>query len=364
MKFPKLLLVTSCITVAVAITCSSNSVESEETETEEKVPNQEHFMNAFEMNEVLGRGINLGNALEAPEEGEWGMVIEEEFIQLIKDAGFESVRIPIRWNAHAAWNEPYKIHDSFFERVDEVIGWSLDRGLAVMINIHHYDELMETPHAHRNRLSGIWKQIASRYKEYPEEVVFEVLNEPHDNLNPDLWNVYLSEVTEEIRGTNTHRVIVAGTANWGGFHGLQDLELPDDDQIIVTIHNYNPFHFTHQGAGWAGPDSEDWLGTTWSGTEEEKNELDEEFDTAKEWADEHGRPLHLGEFGAFERADDESRELWTTYIREAAELRDFSWAYWEFGSGFGVYDRNAQQWRDYLLRALIPSPELDSNQGD
>ncbi len=177
------------------------------------------------------------------------MVIEEEFIQCIKDAGFESVRIPIRWNAYAAPSEPYKINKKKFERVDEVIGWSLDRGLAVMINIHHYNELMETPRAHRNRLSGLWKQIASHYKEYPEEVVFEVLNEPHENLTPDLWNMYLYEVIEVIRHTNTHRVIVAGTANWGGFDGLQYLEMPEDDrQMITTVHYYNPFQFTHQDA--------------------------------------------------------------------------------------------------------------------
>lgn len=170
--------------MGVAITCSSNSTVQINTTEEEEIPYQNHFMDAFEMNQLLGKGMNLGNALEAPEEGDWGMVIEEEFIQLIKDAGFESVRIPIRWNAHSAINEPYKIHDSFFERVDEVIGWAIDRDLAVMINIHHYNILMETPQAHRNRLSEIWKQIASRYKDYPEEVVFEVLNEPHGNLNP------------------------------------------------------------------------------------------------------------------------------------------------------------------------------------
>jgi endoglucanase len=362
MNFSKFLLVISCISMGVAITCSSNSTEHINTTEEEEIPDQEHFMDAFEMNQLLGKGINLGNALEAPEEGDWGMVIEEEFIQLIKDAGFESVRIPIRWNAHSAMNEPYKIHDSFFDRVDEVIGWAIDRELAVMINIHHFNELMETPHAHRNRLSEIWKQIASRYKDYPEEVVFEVLNEPNGNLNSDLWNVYLSEVIQVIRETNPRRVIVAGTANWGGFSGLQDLALPEDDQLIVTIHNYNPFQFTHQGADWAGPESEEWLGTTWSGSADEKSELNEEFDTALEWANENDKPLHLGEFGVYERADDESRELWTAYVREAAEQRGFSWAYWEFGSGFGVYDRSGQQWRDYLLRALIPDSPVLENQ--
>ncbi|WP_199535518.1 hypothetical protein [Rhodohalobacter sp. SW132] len=71
MKFSKLLLLTSCIIMAAAITCSSNSVDSETETKVEDVPDQKHFMDAFEMNKVLGKGINLGNALEAPEEGEW-----------------------------------------------------------------------------------------------------------------------------------------------------------------------------------------------------------------------------------------------------------------------------------------------------
>jgi endoglucanase len=65
-------------------------------------------------------------------------------------------------------------------------------------------------------------------------------------------------------------------------------------------------------------------------------------------------PLWLGEFGAYEKADMASRARWTTFVREEAEKRGWSWAYWEFGAGFGVYDRAAEAYREALLRALIP----------
>jgi len=343
------------------IACSSSDAVDPSSDPPQKdAPSQEEFQNAFEINQILGRGINLGNALEAPSEGDWGMVIEEQFIDLIQKAGFQSVRIPVRWNANAGNSHPYAINVSFFNRVDEIIQWSLDRGLAVMLNIHHYNELMQHPQQHRERFLKIWDQIATHYKDYPEQLVFEILNEPHDNLTPVLWNTYLKEAIKVVRQTNPRRVIVIGTANWGGFGTLPQLELPSHDrQIIATVHYYNPFQFTHQGASWAGPDTDDWLGTTWDGTSEEFNEVNRDFDSVSAWAQTNNRPVHLGEFGAFSTADEDSRQRWTAAIREAAENRGFSWAYWEFGAGFGIYDRNLDQWHKHLLEALIPeSPEL------
>src|SRR4051812_1424479 len=73
---------------------------------------------ASEINRKIGRGINLGNALEAPKEGEWGLTLEEGYFEAIKKAGFDSVRIPIRWSAHAKAESPYTIDPRFFERID------------------------------------------------------------------------------------------------------------------------------------------------------------------------------------------------------------------------------------------------------
>ncbi|GAA5522687.1 endoglucanase H [Fodinibius salicampi] len=343
--------------------CMNNRNTIDSTENDYSPPeNPAEAFNPFELNQKLGKGINLGNALEAPSEGEWGMVIEEEYIELIRKAGFDAVRIPIRWNAHAQSTEPYTIDPDFFERVDEVVNWAMDRDLLVMINIHHYNALMEQPEEHRERFISLWKQIGDHYKKFPNTLLFEVLNEPHDNLGPDRWNVYLQDALEAIRLTNPNRTIVIGTAPWGGTGGLEDLSLPAEDQnIIVTVHNYNPFQFTHQGAEWVGEgeEADEWIGTTWTGTEEQKAELDKEFDRVEKWAEEHDRPIHMGEFGAYSEAPKESREIWTAYMRRSAEKRGFSWVYWEFGAGFGIYDRDNNQWREGLLEALIPnSPEL------
>jgi endoglucanase len=359
MILPKRLLPAFLILILLINACSSVS-EFFYNQKSISPANQDHYKDAFEINQILGKGINLGNALEAPVEGDWGMIIQEEYIDLIADAGFQSVRIPIQWSAQAKLNPPYAIEPSFFDRIDEVIRWSLDRNLAVMINIQHYNELMADPKQHLERFLSIWDQLANHYKNYPETVVFELLNEPHENYTSDLWNSHLLMAIDTIRRSNPKRIIVVGTTPWGSFDGLQTLKIPETDrQIIATVHYYNPFQFTHQGVSWEQPASNDWLGTTWRGTNLEKNDIDQDFDRVLQWAKTFNRPIHLGEFGTSNTVDQESRMAWVRYVAESAESRDFSWAYWEFGATFGLYDRTENKWRYSILESLLPdSPEL------
>ncbi len=309
---------------------------------------------AFEMNRRLGRGVNLGNALEAPVEGEWGVTLEERFFDLIKEAGFTMVRVPIRWSAHAGDEPPYTVDPAFFDRVDWVLEQATQRGLAVVINIHHYDELMERPREHKDRFLAIWDQIARRYQGQPESVLFELLNEPYSTLSATSWNEFAAEAIQIIRKSNPDRILVVGPGDWNAARSLAGLFLPEADRrIIVTFHYYLPFQFTHQGADWV-EDSEEWLGTPWNGLESDQKPIRADFDAAFTWARQNRRPLFLGEFGAFSEADMDSRARWTAFVARQAEARGFSWAYWEFCAGFGVYDLAGQKWNEPILRALIP----------
>lgn len=308
----------------------------------------------FEQNRRLGRGINLGNALEAPSEGEWGVTLNETFFLLISSAGFDSVRIPIRWSAPADSEFPYTIDPVFFKRVDWAIEQAFRNDLRVVINIHHYDELMENPRLHHDRFLAIWEQIALHYQDYPESLYFELLNEPHGSLSV-FWNDLAAEAIRTIRKTNPERTLIVGPGNWNNMGALQDLTLPETDRnLIVTVHYYSPFEFTHQGAEWVSG-SEKYLGTPWEGKEWEKKAIDTDFDLALMWAQKYHRPIFLGEFGAYSKADMDSRKRWTEYVARSAEKRGFSWAYWEFCAGFGVYNPQTHGWVEPLLTALIPS---------
>ncbi|HJZ59323.1 MAG TPA: glycoside hydrolase family 5 protein [Gemmataceae bacterium] len=308
----------------------------------------------FAANKALGRGINLGNALEAPKEGDWGMQIEADFFKLIKTAGFQTVRVPVKWSAHAATTAPFAIEAKFFERIDWVLDQAAANGLNVVLNVHHYDEMDKDPDAHLPRLVALWEQIARRYKDRPASVVFELDNEPHDKLVDQKWNDAIPPVLKAVRATNPTRPVVVGPPFWNGIWALPKLKLPDDPHLIVTVHYYEPFKFTHQGASWAPPDVRSLSGLKWEGTEAELKELRAKFDQAAAWGKTNNRPIFLGEFGAYEKADMDSRARWTAAVVREAEARGFSWAYWEFGAGFGAYDRQAKAWRDPLLKALVP----------
>jgi len=305
-------------------------------------------------NKALGRGINFGNALEAPKEGDWGLKIEPEFFEKIKQAGFQHVRVPIKWSAHAAKESPYTIDPDFFQRIDWVLDQAEKNQLGLIVDMHHYDELDKRPDAELSRAMALWKQIATRYKDRGDSVYFELMNEPHDELNKDgKWTEVIPKLLAAIRETNPTRPVIIGPPWWNGIWALPKFKLPDDPNIIVTVHCYNPHDFTHQGAPWA-EGSDKWLGKKWTGSDEELKKLRDEFDQAKKWAAEQKRPLYLGEFGAYEKADMESRSRWTTAVAREAEKRGWSWAYWEFGAGFGAYDREKKAWREPLKEALIP----------
>lgn len=309
---------------------------------------------AFAAAKALGRGINLGNALEAPKEGEWGVTLKADYFTAIKKAGFDSVRLPVKWSAHAKKEAPYTIEDTLLQRVDWAIDQALKNNLAIIVNVHHYDEIYEEPDAHAERLAAIWKQLAERYKGQGPKVYFELLNEPHSTLTDDKWNAQAASLIALIRKTNPDRTIITGPSQWNSVHNLKNLHLPADDRhLIATFHYYLPFEFTHQGAPWQeGADK--WKGRTWPRTPEEQQQLAKDFDMAAAWSKEHQRPILLGEFGVFGAAQMQQRAKWTTAVRQAAEDRGFAWSYWEFCSGFGAYDPKQDAWREPLLSALIP----------
>jgi len=316
-------------------------------------PLSEKDLRTFAQNERIGRAVNLGNALEAPKEGDWGVVLEERYFDLIQEAGFTAVRVPIRWSTHAMAEAPYTIDEAFFERVDWVIENATQRNLVVILNMHHYEEIFKEPEKHKERYLALWKQIAERYADAHDGVYFEPLNEPNSQLNY-YWNTYAEEVLAVIRESNPQRTVVLGPTDWNSLFTLESLRLPEDDRnIIVTFHYYLPFEFTHQGAEWAAG-SDAWLGKTWPVSEQSRSMIQANFRAVSEWGKKNGRPIFLGEFGAYQKADMESRALWTEHVARTAEAFDFSWAYWEFCSGFGVYNLGQDDWNDDLLSARLP----------
>jgi endoglucanase len=310
---------------------------------------------AFAMNARLGRGINMGDMFEAPSEGSWGNPYRPEYFRTIADLGFSHVRIPIRWETseRSMAAPPYTIESTFLARIRSVVDAALDAGLIVIINMHHHDALYADPTTQRSRFLLQWRQIATAFRDLPPEVLFEVLNEPHDQLTPALWNRYFSDALAEIRLTNPTRIVLMGTAEWGGLGAVPQISIPDDENLILTIHYYNPFSFTHQGAEWVGAESNAWVGTRWHDTEFERQEVENDFRVANWISESRSIPIHVGEFGSYEKADMDSRARWTRFLARWFEAQGWSWAYWEFSAGFGIYDTGRRTLREPLVNALL-----------
>lgn len=310
---------------------------------------------AFSINERLGKGINMGNSFEAPSESAWGNPWKPEYFETIAAMGFQHVRLPIRWepSERSLASAPYTITETFLERIKEVVDEALANDLMIMINMHHHELLFDQPELQKERFLSQWSQIATYFKDYPDDLLFEVLNEPHGNISPQLWNVYFADALEVIRESNPNRIVLMGTAEYGGLSGVPYLELPNDENIIVSVHYYNPFNFTHQGAEWVGSDADAWLGTKWNDTEAERETIIKEFEPLIALSEEENIPIHIGEFGAYSKADLESRTGWTNFLARWFEEQGFSWAYWEFSAGFGIYNPATGEILQPLLDALV-----------
>ena len=194
----------------------------------------------------MERGINLGGAFDR-RDGQPGWQVGPERLDAIVAAGFSGVRLPVRW-AHARLAEVAGV-------VDAVV----TRGLSVVMPNHHDDETMAEGYGAAARLSDLWRGLATHFLGVRGELAFELLNEPL--MSATDWNRLFPEVLASVREVDPDRLVVVGGADASSVAGLRQLELPADDRLVATIHYYEPFRFTHQGAGWL-PGADAWRGAT------------------------------------------------------------------------------------------------------
>jgi endoglucanase len=315
---------------------------------------------AIDTARALGRGVNFGNMLEAPREGDWGLTVQDGFFAAAKAAGFKTIRLPVRWSNHAGVTAPYALDAAFAARVDAVVGEALAAGFRVVLDMHHYRQLdgdklnsgeaTVEPGLVDLRFLHLWDQIAARYRDKSEKLVFELYNEPHGRLTSDKWNDLAARALSVVRKSNPTRPVIIGPIEWNNATALQSLRVPNDANVIVTIHNYQPFAFTHQGAEWT---RDRWPTGVKCCSAAQLRDITGPLDIARAWSDAKRYPIYLGEFGAYHKADMASRVSFSRTMREEAEKRAMSWAYWEFAAGFGVYDPKAKTWHEELKRALL-----------
>ncbi len=177
---------------------------------------------AWQAAKLFMRGANLGDYLEAPP-GRSNVKITAADFTTMKQQGFDHVRVPIGWQHYAGPAPDFTLSLEIFSRVDFVVTNALAAGLAVMINIHHFDELdQDIPRAGPMNFYKIWAQIADHYKNFPPQLAFELDNEPHLNATTVAMNPIYARVIPEIRQSNPGRTLFVEPGDWGSIRELKN----------------------------------------------------------------------------------------------------------------------------------------------
>lgn len=314
----------------------------------------------------LSRGINLA-VFAAPREGDWGLRMDDRWIDALAKAGFRSVRLSVRWSNHASPGADATLDEAFARRIDRVVDALLARGMRVVVNMSFYsqfhgapldtNESRVAPQAVRPRFVNIWRQLAKRYADRPDRLLFELYNVPRGPARD--WDESAASALAAIRQVSPRRLVVVGPL-FNDAAQLAHLSLPRDPHLIVAIHNREPRQFTNQGSPWV-PGSDQWLGTPCC-DDQQRQALALSLDLAKAWSDSTRYPVWLGSFGAASTAPMQARAHYLRAMRDAAEGRGIPWAHADFAANFnvrdppldsGVYDVVRRRWHPALLEALL-----------
>ena len=288
----------------------------------------------------VSRCVNFDQALEAPKEGDWGYTISYEDIVWIADQGFDTIRLPVKFSAH--WDDA--LSPEILARVDQVIGWAFSQELQVILDLHHFDEILTDPDKHADMFFDIWAELSTHYARYDHRLIFELLNEPSENLKTPRAVSLFESVYPTIRSDHPDRWIIIEGAEWAEISALQDLPLIDD-KTALSFHYYSPYTFTHQLAEFH---VDPMPAATW-GDRSERQVLRDDIALAAS----RDVPLLLGEFGVTSPTKLSERINWITSVRKEAESHGIGWCHWGFARGFAIYDEETGDWLPGMEQALM-----------
>lgn len=352
----------------------------------------------------MGRGINLGNVLSAPVEGNWAPAVQETYFQDVASVGFKTVRIPIRFDnyttalsdvsyedvngVYIGSPSDYSVNIAYLDRIEEVTNWALENNLIVIIDIHgdhwyweSYDSDSSEYKTGNDRLAAedrfraIWIDISNRFQNASENLIFEIMNEAYFSMSASEVDTVNANILSIIRQTNpTRKVIVngGGLNSWQAPLQMSSSFINSDNYLIATFHYYKPFSFTSSSK----PQHSDF---NW-GSISDKNTVDTHFDNVLTWSQTNNIPVLLGEFGADNQCgydyqnnvcgadggpDNASRVEYHSYLAEAAITRGFAFTAWDAGekSNKTIYKVSDRTWvedvRDALLGITLSLNDLD-----
>lgn len=367
------LLLTLCLLLALCVGfahADSAAIVPDLTTTRRPIPENE----AMAFLKKMGVGWNLGNTFDAIKaawnrnademtvETSWvGIRTTEAMIEAIQAAGFSSIRIPISWHDHVSGPD-YEISEKWLTRVQEVVDWAYNRGMYVIINIHHDEDQFLPASSHYEEsahyVECIWRQLAARFRDYDEHLIMESMNEPRLVNSPYEWvfnptipacvdaadclnklNQLFVDTVRATGGNNANRYLMVPAYDAAPANAVRDsFVLPKDaadNKIIVSVHAYTPYDFALNLNG----------GGTF-GTQAQKIDIVSFMNSLYNQYIMNGIPVVIGEYGAMVKGNNlQDRVDWAAFYVATASARNMPCLYWDNnvfsgnGERFGLLDR-------------------------
>ena len=329
-------------------------------------------------------GWNLGNQLEAnsggtPSETAWGNpVITEKLIKQVKAQGFKSIRIPVSYLSKIGAGPNYTIDSKWLDRVQEVVDMCIDNGLYAIINVHgdgYYSvkggwllcgESASEQKKIKAKYEKVWEQIAKRFKNYDDHLVFESMNEVFDdsygNPTPEYYNninaynqIFVDTVRKSGGKNNNRYLLIPGwntdinftTGDCDTYTMEAKFVIPNDSRIMISVHYYSPWEFCGKEEA---PGIFRWGDALKGQVKPGQSEslVNRQFDKLYNAYIKNGYGVVIGEYGSIDKTYKDKRNTtyrayFAEYVNYAAHQRNIVTVYWDNGyngkHGFGIFDR-------------------------
>lgn len=361
----------------------NSSDKGKEEESKEVLPEatKEPFVAdrsaAFELLSHINVGWNLGNTLDAHGAGNtlrsetyWGNPeTTQEMFEAIAKQGFNAVRIPITYAEHVDIYNDYAINEDWMNRIQEIVDYAMNTGLYVIIDTHHEPDFWLKPdsdHAERavKELEAIWRQVAERFKDYDEKLIFEGMNEPRMKGTPNEWNggtpderkvidrlnQTFVDVVRSTGSKNENRLLVICTyGNNPSYTVIKELKIPEDNNIAVAVHMYTPFYFTY--------DDKTNGYSNWDGSQ--KNSIVSTLKQIDKYLLQKDVPVLVTEFGAVDKGNTEDIVNWIGDYMSSMNKYNIKCFWWDnnlynsTGENFGIFNRSNLTWYNQKVADAI-----------
>ncbi|GAA2895363.1 hypothetical protein GCM10020220_101800 [Nonomuraea rubra] len=345
-------------------------------------------LNASQIVADMGVGWNLGNQLEAnvdgyPSETAWGNpTVTQALIDKVKSTGFNTIRIPVSYLRHIGAGPDYTINPSWLNRIQEVVNYAYNRGMYVVLNIHG-DGYKTIPYAWlicdssnqteiKAKYQKIWQQLASRFQNYDQRLIFESMNEEFDGQygnptqpcysNINSYNQIFVDTTRRAGGNNSSRwLLVPGwntnidytTGNYGFVIPTDNYRSPsipsNEQRIMISVHYYAPWDFVGEENGtitqWGPAATNPSRTSTWGQDDYMDSQLKKTYDSFVV----RGYPVVVGEYGSIDKSSFDSsnnryRADFAHTMVATAKKYGAATIYWDNGVngqyGFGLFNRS------------------------